>query len=385
MNRMIRPDAEIDMGRQKRPRGIGMNHFFGHDTRRSLFRSGVVGALAVFAVLTSATPGFSQSTDLKPLMDRMQRLERDIRTLYQGGVPAGGQTGGGAVAAPSADPSIARIEVRLTGLETELRSATGRSEEVSHMLEQINQRLDKLIGDVDYRLSILEKSQAQAQMQAGGQVGGPAAPRVSAVPAPPGVDRVGAGGQGPQFATQPGTLGTVSGQQLQRFEQGQGGQPANAGQVASAPASAAPSPEPAAQAAAQASVLPEGSPKEQYTYAFGLLRQTRYDDAEIALRAFLNSHGDHALSGNARYWLGETFYVRADYVKAAEIFLEGYQSNPKGPKAPDTLLKLGMSLARLEKTREACAAFDKLAADYADAPANILRLVDRERTNNACE
>ncbi|MCG8510939.1 MAG: tol-pal system protein YbgF [Rhodospirillales bacterium] len=364
-----------------------MNKLLGSHVLCILRGAGAVGLLSAFFLATWGTPGFAADADLKPLMDRLSRLERDIRTLYQGGVPAAGQAAGAASAPSSADPAIARFEVRLTNLESELRSATGRAEEVSHMLEQINQRLDKLIGDVDYRLSVLEKSQTQmrAQMQTGGTTAGPTQPSVATVSTPPGVDRIGTTPQGPQFATPPGSLGTLSQRDLQRFEQSQAGGPAPAAQVASAPAAPAPSPEPAAQAAAQVAVLPEGSAKDQYTYAFGLLRQTRYDDAEVALRAFLKLHGDHALSGNARYWLGETFYVRADYVKAAEVFLEGFQSSPKGPKAPDTLLKLGMSLARLEKTREACAAFDKLAADYTDAPTNILRLVERERSRNACE
>ena len=59
-----------------------------------------------------------------------------------------------------------------------------------------------------------------------------------------------------------------------------------------------------------------------------------------------------------------TYYVRAAYVQAAEVFLEGYRSDPKGTKAPDSLLKLGMSLSGLDKKREACAAFNKLIKDY---------------------
>ena len=124
--------------------------------------------------------------------------------------------------------------------------------------------------------------------------------------------------------------------------------------------------------------------KEQYAYAFGLLRQANYDRAELALQEFVRLHPKESLASNARYWLGETYYVRAAYVQAAEIFLEGYQADPKGPKAPDSLLKPGMSLAGLDKKREACAAFEKLTKDFPDAAAGVKNTVNREKQKNGC-
>ena len=44
------------------------------------------------------------------------------------------------------------------------------------------------------------------------------------------------------------------------------------------------------------------------------------------------------------------------YQNAAFAFAEGYQY-PKNGKAPDSLLKLGMSLSRMGKRKEACTAF----------------------------
>ncbi len=148
------------------------------------------------------------------------------------------------------------------------------------------------------------------------------------------------------------------------------------------PVQAAPAPVPVA--ANVPIVLPQGTPKEQYNYAFGLLRQANYDKAELALQEFVKLHPKEDLVGNARYWLGETFYVRAAYVQAAEVFLEGYQADPKGPKAPDSLLKLGMSLAGLDKKREACAAFDKLTKDFPKVSAGIRNTVKREKQKSSC-
>jgi len=126
------------------------------------------------------------------------------------------------------------------------------------------------------------------------------------------------------------------------------------------------------------------SPDEKYRQAFALLRQTRYPEAEAALRDFVDTNPTHELAGNARYWLGETHYVRAQYAQAAQVFLESYSKDPKGKKAPDSLLKLGMSLSNLEKKREACAAYTKLDREFPDAPGNIKKVVVREREQNGC-
>src|SRR3546814_4312161 len=67
--------------------------------------------------------------------------------------------------------------------------------------------------------------------------------------------------------------------------------------------------------------------------------------------------------------LGETYYVRGNYQQAAVTFAEGFETYPDNSKAPDNLLKLGMSLASLGSTQDACGTFTVLLDRYADAPA----------------
>jgi tol-pal system protein YbgF len=128
-----------------------------------------------------------------------------------------------------------------------------------------------------------------------------------------------------------------------------------------------------------------GTPKEQYDHAFQLMRQANYDQAEASFRDFIAKNPSDPLAPNARYWLGETFYVRGSYAEAAQVFLEGYQAAPKGAKAPDALLKLGMSLSSLEKKREACATFDKLVREFPEAAPSLKSTLDRERQKSACK
>lgn len=130
--------------------------------------------------------------------------------------------------------------------------------------------------------------------------------------------------------------------------------------------------------------LPDGTPKDQYDYAFDILRQADYARAERALRMFLEANASDDLAGNAQYWLGETYYVRGDFQQAAVEFLSGYQTYPSSTKAPDNLLKLGLSMARLGQTDGACTALTRLATEYPSANDTIRRRAQTERARLKC-
>jgi tol-pal system protein YbgF len=132
----------------------------------------------------------------------------------------------------------------------------------------------------------------------------------------------------------------------------------------------APESQPAADAPSQAAVA-SATPREQYSTGFDLMQKGRNAEARIAFESFLKRHPDNALAPNARYWLGETYYAEGDYTDAATTFLDGYEKNKTGPKAPETLLKLGLSLSKLDKKREACATFQELDRAFPNAPDSV--------------
>jgi len=378
-------------------------------------RAFVLGALLLGAFMFPNTSALAQGSDMQILLDRMERLERDIRTLNRQiarapveqaggevsqGVPAE-QAARGVAEAPSAEftpgeSALSRVTVRMSALEQEVRQATGVAEGMSYRIDQISARLDKLITDLDYRLARLE----------GTASGGLASePTISTAPSSPSVSKLGemaaptatasgGGSLGANGTYMPpassGTLGSVSKSTLDQFVTPQGageqGQAAPTEQTAMAtqePASApesAPAPEPVV-----ASVLPEGTPRERYQFAFGLMSQARYGEAEAALKEFIAQHGNDPLAGNARYWLGETYYVRKSYMDAAQAFFQAYKSTPEGTKAADSLLKLGMSMASLEKTEEACATFGKLRKEFIDLKPGIERTLNRETKRLKCQ
>ncbi len=272
-------------------------------------------------------------------------------------VVAGGEARGQTT--DSTGPAVARLEVRLADLERELRATTGRIEETNFRLRQLSERLDKLVADVDYRLARLGAAEPGAT-----GAPGPAGPDAGMPSPPPFVDpRTGDPGA-------PMVLGRLPRTELGPRQEG------------SPPPVVAPPP--AEAAAAAGDVLPRGTPREQYAYAFGLMRKSDYDEAEAVFKAFLDAHPDDPLAENARYWLGETYYVRGDYARAAETFLDGYQRNKTGAKAPDVLLKLGMSLAALGKNKEACATYGELRKSLPDAPATVRERTDKERQRIGC-
>lgn len=322
-------------------------------------------ALALAAALSPA-PAAAQRTELRPLLDRLDRMERELnllqRQVYRGRVAPAPAEGAPEAAAPVVGGNVAaRMEVRINDLESELRKITGRVEEISFALDQLDTRLEKLIGDVDVRLSALEQSMATARLApapAGAAEGGPG-------------EALAAEGAAPAEAEptpQPPPIGEYGVRPLVP--------PADVATAAEATA---------APQATTAPVLPAGTPEEQYDHARSLLIQRDYEAAEKALTAFIAAHPDDELIENARYWLGETHYVRSDFTNAAVVFAEGFQKFPNGSKAPDSLLKLGLSLANLGETEQACKVFGELAKKFPDAPLNVRVRATRETQNLGCK
>jgi tol-pal system protein YbgF len=109
--------------------------------------------------------------------------------------------------------------------------------------------------------------------------------------------------------------------------------------------------------------------KPAYDAAFALVRARQYDAALDALAAFLVKWPDHPYADNAMYWRGECYFAKGDYLHAAEQ-LEGVVARfPAGSKAPDALLKLGVSQQKLGNPVKAKECFDRLAQTYPQSEA----------------
>jgi tol-pal system protein YbgF len=299
--------------------------------------------------------------EVQGLINRVDRLQRELTTLqrqvYRGGVPAGRAAVGG----PGADSPglITSMQVRLDEIETEMRRFTGRMEELQHGTDTLKRQLEKLASDIDFRLKRLEAGQPQGGAPAAAAQGAAVA---GAAPAAQGAQPGSASaapGRGPA-PLKPQMLGTVPRGDLERQRQ----RAAPSSPPTPAPAAA---PRPRAAATATARMTPEA----QYKHATDLLFRSDYAGAEQSLAAFVKAHPKHKLSGNAQYWLGETHYARGAYRAAAAVFAEGYQKYPDSSKGPDNLLKLGMSLVAIDKKASACTTFARLLKEYPKASSAV--------------
>jgi tol-pal system protein YbgF len=106
------------------------------------------------------------------------------------------------------------------------------------------------------------------------------------------------------------------------------------------------------------------TPEALYEKNYETLLRRQFGDAEAGFRQFLEKYPDHSLAGSAQYQLGETFYAQGNYQEAARNFLQGYKNYPKSRRAPDSLLKLGLSLRKLDQRDQACAALASVSTEF---------------------
>ncbi len=133
------------------------------------------------------------------------------------------------------------------------------------------------------------------------------------------------------------------------------------------------------------SILPESDEESQYEYAINLLKQGDYETAEKAFTEFISIGDDKDYLSNSHFWLAETYYVRENYKDAAKNYLSLYQTFPNANKAPDALLKLGISLVNMQQKEQGCMTFIQLQESYPEANPSIIDRSNLELKRNGCE
>ncbi len=352
------------------------------------YQKNTVRALAWTVFLVCALPiGSVQAQSTDALRQDLERLRRDVtdlqRSVYRGESPQASPASPASGASGDVPASVAsRLQVKQQQVEDDLRRMNGRIEELEFGLRQMTEKFDRFTADLDLRLRALETGTAPgspdsaAGAAAGTSLDHPPASSTTVISSAgatgPGATPRG-GSQGLAAGVQP--LGAISEADLARNSQAPAARAQSGGQAAS----------PAPAAAPNVAPPPAGAgPQEQYDYAIRLLFARDYAGAEKTLTDFLVKNPDNALAGNAYYWLGETHYVRNDFAKSATVFLDAYQKYPDGNKAPDSLLKLALSLGQVGETQAACAALSELGAKFPNAAVPIQRRAAQERQTRKC-
>jgi tol-pal system protein YbgF len=340
-----------------------MTLFFKTQTKQKAWL--VLGLLALCQA-TVVNSVYAQSS--RDVTSRLNRIENEIETLnravYRGEKPP---SSGGLITEGNA--GYADMQVRVQQLEIELRDLRGMLEQQNHDVARMREQLDRSLGDMELRFQEMDRRS--------GSVGGGASSSQGYTTNNSGGAQSSTYIQGRDVTTTPNAPANNNDSGFSWRSRPDNGASSSVPSGETAPvggrlgtlSSSANSADPAAQA---------------YEKAFSLLQNSRYEEAGQEFENFLSQHRDHALASNAKYWLGESYYVRGDYQKSARIFAEGYQEFPKGSKAADNLLKLGMSLSALGKKDDACIALGQLKQNYVAESAPVVHRAEQEMGRLGC-
>lgn len=123
---------------------------------------------------------------------------------------------------------------------------------------------------------------------------------------------------------------------------------------------------------------------ELYALGYSYIQSGDYALAEESFVDFLQRFPDHAKVADVNFWLGESYFARRQYKKSARIFLDSHRNWPNARLAPQTLLKLGVSVAGLDQRELACATYAEVGQKYPDSSIIVKRNVRVEQQAARC-
>lgn len=261
------------------------------------------------------------------LQNQILELRHELEQLRE-------QGGGGQGYAPPAYPSApaeggpqgdisAQLLDRVSRLEEDVRSLRGRIDEIDNARQQAEADLAKQIGDLNFKLT-------------GNAGAAPAAPASPAPPPPP----------GQTLSPPPGFLG--------------------------APATPAPELAPVRR-----------TPEVALSAGYSALAKHDYPAAEAAAREVLAA-GRGPRAADAQYLLAQAKMSERNYDAAAVAYDDAYKRNPRGPRAPDSLLGLANALAVLGDKAAACETLTKLHTEFPSPPASLRPAIIAAHGRAAC-
>ncbi len=299
----------------------------------------------VLALAAPSGPAFAQSAgDAAAAETRLRKLEAEIAALQRQVFPGGdgkyfapqvqsGAADGKPLGTPASTP-VSDLLVRMDAVEAQLARLTAQQEVSTNKLTQLEAKVAALTAPP------------------------PAAPAAAA----------------------PGDNGAVTTSNLGAMTGGAAG-PKPAAPAASAPEAAAPKPAVATPAAATKPATPSAQrlaavkavekpatadpADDEYSYGFRLWEKKFYPEAQQQLKLYLQKYPKHGRVSYARNLLGRAYLDEGNPREAASWFLQNYQANKKGDRAPDSLLYLAEAMRQLKDSTRACVALAQFADDYA--------------------
>lgn len=124
---------------------------------------------------------------------------------------------------------------------------------------------------------------------------------------------------------------------------------------------------------------------DEYSYGYRLWDAKFYPEAQQQLKLMIDKHPRDARISYARNLLGRAYLDDGKPRDAATWFLQNYQADKAGARAPDSLLFLAESMRQLDDKKRACIALSEFAQTYAAEAAGRLKAqYDATRTPLKC-
>ena len=219
------------------------------------------------------------------------------------------------------------VAVKMGAFDETLRQLVGHVDELEYKLKQLQEKMELMNKDIDVRIKMIEGKPIEGGM---GTVPLAAAPKF----------------QAPVASSAPKSIVGAKGDDLPAVK--------------------------------------TESAEQIYQQGLDALNGGNPDLAEQKFTVVLTKFPDHKLAGNAQYWLGEAYYSKKDFAKAAVAFAKGYQKYKNGNKGADSLFKLGMSMKELGKKAEACAAFVSMPKEFPKAEAAVAEKARKQAGELKC-
>ena len=317
-----------------------------------LFKNKFLIHLLIFIFFANIS--FAQQDKMNELLDKLEKIQKDIQTLEKAVYTKNTNLPSDNILLNEA---LTKQLSKISELEKQIQQMTQKYEENSYQLQQLADKLNKVSNDNQLRLQQLENNK-----YASDKVSSPKEVIEEKKISPPKISNE-------NFLNKEEVEETNTDEDNSLKDKSLNSESVKLREKPNK---------------AQAKILPKASAAERYKFAMNIMKSGDFEKAEIAFKEFVDAHAKHELAGSAQFWYGETFYIRQLYEDAAVAFLDGYQKYPNSPKAPENLLKLGVTLAELGETEQGCKMIANLKKAYPKTDASILQKSSYEKKRFNC-
>ncbi|ABF53310.1 tetratricopeptide repeat protein [Sphingopyxis alaskensis] len=269
---------------------------------------------------------------------RVERLEKEMRAVQRTVFPGGNPTFFEGEIAPDNTPGeraranapVIDLTARVDALETQLQALTGQTEQNAFHLRELEKQFAAYKAEMDKRLADPAASEdTPTPASLAPTVKAPAATAAVATPTTRPASKPGAKPAGPDAAR----LALVKAVEV----------PATGNET-----------------------------KDAYDYGYRLWDAKLYPEAQAQLKSVVAKWPQSSYASFAQNLLGRAYLDEGKPSLAAVAFYNNYKDRPSGPRAPHSLMYMGVALDRLGRKADACKAFRELDEVYGDkAPQDV--------------